>query len=215
MDASPRFTAFVGSTLLVSGPLRAMILRTKAWLDAEGNAATRPALLIFDDDTGRQIDFDFEGSAEEVVDKLADHPSIGSAAAVTAQKAGPGRPKLGVTAREVTLLPRHWEWLESQSQYGGVSGALRRLVEDARKRNAGADLARACREAASRVMWSLAGNFPNFEEASRALFANDLERFSDLTLDWPVDVRSYLSQKLEDAARLDRDAVNEARVPSR
>jgi uncharacterized protein len=126
-------------------------------------------ICVFDDATGEAIDV--ERAAEPEVRRQ------------------PGRPKLGVVAREVTLLPRHWEWLASQP--GGASVALRKLVEHARKSNEGADRIRQAREAAYRVMSALTGNEPNFEEALRALFAGDKARFAAMVADWPEDAREY------------------------
>lgn len=103
---------------------------------------------------------------------------------------GPGRPNLGVAAREVTLLPRLWEWLSSQP--GGASVALRKLVEQARRANAGRDRIRQAQEAAYRFMSALAGNAPGFEEAARALFSGDVKRFHAVTQAWPPGVRSRL-----------------------
>jgi hypothetical protein len=102
---------------------------------------------------------------------------------------GPGRPRLGVTAREVTLLPRHWDWLATQS--GGASVALRRLVQNAMRENRAADLARQRSEAAYRFMSVMASGLPGFEEASRALFAGDLARLQGLVADWPTDLRGH------------------------
>ncbi|MFY0534142.1 DUF2239 family protein [Nannocystis pusilla] len=45
-------------------------------------------------------------------------------------RTGPGRPKLGVVSREVSLLPRHWEWLERQP-----SGSRRRCADSSRRRS--------------------------------------------------------------------------------
>ncbi|NVL67960.1 DUF2239 family protein, partial [Escherichia coli] len=117
---------------------------------------------------------------EEVLARAAPEPP----------RVGPGRPKLGVVSREVSLLPRHWEWLEIQPN--GISAALRRLVEEARKRDPEGDRARLAIEAASRFMSAMAGDLPNFEEASRALFAKDDERFVSLIAEWPADVRNHL-----------------------
>ncbi len=77
-----------------------------------------------------------------------------------AEPRGRGRPKLGVVAREVTLLPRHWDWLNAQP--GGASVALRKLVEQARRANGDADRARAAREAAYHFMSAMAGDLPAF-----------------------------------------------------
>ncbi len=176
MDDVRTYTSFAGVRQIVSADLKTMLLQTKEYLDRdEGDS-----VLIFEDQTGRQVDFDFRGAPQEVVDR------------VEASKArpGPGRPKLGVISREVSLLPRHWEWLEQQPQ--GISAALRRLVDEARKREPGKERARLAREAASRFMWAMAGNLPDFEEASRALFAQDQGRFEELIRDWPEDIRAHL-----------------------
>lgn len=176
MDDDRTYTAFAGARRIASADLRTMLLRTKAHLDGGGGEP----VLIFEDDTGRQVDFDFRGAPEEVLQR----------AEVAKPRSGPGRPKLGVVSREVSLLPRHWDWLERQPS--GISAALRRLVDEARKREPDRERARLAREAASKVLWALAGNLPGFEEASRALFAEDLARFQDLVRDWPDDVRDHL-----------------------
>src|SRR5688572_21421832 len=127
------FTAFSGSRLIVSGDLETMLRRTKQFLDGSGT----DSVLIFEDQTGRQVDFDFRGTPDEV---------LARAAAGAKPRPGPGRPKLGVVSREVSLLPRHWDWLEQQPQ--GISAALRRLVDEARKREPDRERARLAREAA-------------------------------------------------------------------
>ena len=137
--------------------------------------------LVFDDQTGRQIDLDTRGTPEEISVRYADQTAP--------EQRGRGRPKLGVVAREVTLLPRHWDWLNSQP--GGASVALRKLVEEARRASGGRDRVRAAQDAAYRFMSAIAGNLPGFEEATRALFAHDRRRFGDLIAGWPPDVRDY------------------------
>jgi hypothetical protein len=132
-------------------------------------------LLVFDDATGSQIEIDGHGSG------LGETPA--------AESRGRGRPRLGVIPREVTLLPRHWDWLNSQP--GGASVALRKLVDEARRTSGDRDRVRAAQEAAYRFMSALAGNLPGFEEATRALFAYDRRRFGDLLAAWPEDVRDY------------------------
>ena len=134
-------------------------------------------MLVFEDATGKRVDLDLRGSDEEVAWRLAPPPR------------GPGRPKLGVVAREVTLLPRHWEWLNAQP--GGASVALRKLVDEARKGSEAKDRVRRAQEAAYRVMLELAGDRPGYEEAVRALYAADRARFDVLTADWPADLRDY------------------------
>src|SRR5262245_11036389 len=168
MDDERTYTSFAGDRLIASADLRTMLLRTKQHLDGD---ASDP-VLIFEDQTGRQVDFDFRGTPEEVLERAeAVRPRI-----------GPGRPRLGVVSREVSLLPRHWEWLEQQPS--GISAALRRLVDDARKRAPGKERSRLAREAASRFMWAMAGNLPGFEEASRALFAKDQGRLEQFVRGW-------------------------------
>jgi hypothetical protein len=202
------YTAFSGVQLAAAGALAAVVERAKEGFDRD----EKPALLVFDDQSGVQIDFDLRGTKEEALARLAHHPHV---VALRAQEAavegaegagevrsGPGRPKLGVVSREVSLLPRHWAWLEQQP--GGISGALRRLVDEARKANQGRDRARAARDAAHRIMWALAGNFPGFEEASRALYAGDLPRFERETEQWPADIRQHLLRRLREAG-LDAD----------
>jgi hypothetical protein len=185
-EDEPTYTVFAGSRHLVSADLRAMLARVWEHLEAGGEPA-----LIFEDRTGRQIDFDFRGTLEEVLAR----------AAPPTRRPGPGRPKLGVVSREVSLLPRHWEWLEGQPS--GISSALRRLVDEARKREPDKERARLAREAAGAFMWGMAGDRPGFEEASRALFAGDQERLEGLVRDWPRDVRSHLLQLTRQAKRLE------------
>ena len=116
---------------------------------------------------------------------------------------GRGRPKLGVVAREVTLLPRHWEWLNAQP--GGASVALRKLVEEARRANGDRDRQRAARDAAYHFMSAMAGNLAHFEEASRALFADDRRRFAGLIASWPADIRDHVVKlAYADHAEIDR-----------
>jgi len=177
------YSAFSGDRLIAFGPLADVLSAAKAHLDASED----PQLLIFEDRTGRQIDFDFRGSLEEVLTRALPPP----------ERTGPGRPKLGVVSREVSLLPRHWEWLESQPQ--GISAGLRRLVEAARRQNPGEERARKGREALNRFMTAIAGNLPNFEEATRALFASDHSRFEDLIADWPEDIRAHTLRVLEES----------------
>jgi hypothetical protein len=171
------YTAFAGQRQVVSGGLKEMLLETKAHLE---RGAGEP-ILIFEDQTGRQVDFDFRGTPDEVVERAA--PS---------RRPGPGRPRLGVVSREVSLLPRHWDWLERQPN--GISAALRRLVDEARKRAPGEERARLTREAAGRFMTAMAGNLPGYEEASRALFARDYERFRQRIAAWPEDLRLHLER---------------------
>jgi hypothetical protein len=172
MDEPRDYTAFAGERQIAAGPLVAMLPQLKRWTDE------RPAELaiIFDDHTGRQVDFDLRGTVADVV-----------ARAIPPR--GPGRPKLGVVPREVSLLPRHWEWLEAQPN--GASAAIRRLVDEARNREPDRQRARQARDATSRMLTALAGNLPGYEEATRALFAADGAAFRERIAGWPDDIRNY------------------------
>jgi len=172
------FTAFVGSKRIASGPLDQVALVAKKAVD---RGAQQP-VLIYNDSTGRAIDIDGRGSDAEILARLA-RPAAPS------PPRGRGRPKLGVIAREITLLPRHWQWLGSQP--GGASVAIRKLVEAARRENQETDRLRQRQEAAYHFMSAMAGNLENFEEAARALFANDRERFDGLVGSWPTDVQAH------------------------
>src|ERR1700744_5527355 len=178
------FTAFEGERRLASGPLPQIALALKS--------PTKPAaspFLIFSDATGRAIDLDLRGSHDEVLARLPTAPASPEDTA-SGEPRGRGRPKLGVVAREVTLLPRHWEWLNAQP--GGASVALRKLVEAARRSNGDADRLRAARGAAYHFMSAMGGNLAHFEEASRALFADDRRRFTGLIASWPADIRDHV-----------------------
>jgi hypothetical protein len=189
MNDEPTYASFAGNRLMASGAdLAAMLVRTKAYIDGNGSHP----VLIFEERTGQQVDFDFRGTAAEVLER----------AQAVKTRTGPGRPKLGVISREVTLLPRHWEWLEEQPN--GISAALRRLVDEARKREPGKQRARRVREAASKIMWAIAGNLPGFEEASRAYFAKDQARFEELIAGWPDDIRQYLLRSVNESVRLEQ-----------
>jgi hypothetical protein len=182
----PSFTAFMGRQRLVSGPLAEVAL---AVMKAAKSSAADP-IVIFDDADGRTIDLDLRGSARDVVARLPQPDSKPETPAeeVSAPR-GRGRPKLGVIAREVTLLPRHWEWLGTQP--GGASVALRKLVDAARRASGDRDHSRAAKEAAYHFMSTMAGDLSGFEEASRALFADDRRRFAELIAGWPGDIRDH------------------------
>ncbi|HEV7407963.1 MAG TPA: DUF2239 family protein [Bradyrhizobium sp.] len=183
------FTAFEGPRRLVSGPLQEVALVVKR---AEQRDAERVA--IFSDATGRAIDLDLRGSDDEIVVRLQrttpPDPAAPQETAAPSEPRGRGRPKLGVVAREVTLLPRHWEWLTTQP--GGASVSLRKLVEAARRANGDKDRSRAARDAAYHFMSATAGNLPGFEEATRALFADERRRFAALIAAWPDDIRDHI-----------------------
>ena len=179
------FTAFEGVRRLAAGPLAEI---APAIQRAERQASE--PIAIFNDATGRAVDLDLRGSVDEMLAWLAASANAADVPALSSEPRGRGRPKLGVVAREVTLLPRHWEWLNAQP--GGASVALRKLVDEARRANGDRDRQRAARDAAYHFMSAMAGNLRNFEEASRALFADDRRRFTGLIASWPADIRDHV-----------------------
>jgi hypothetical protein len=189
------YIAFEGDRRIASGGLREVARAAKVTLDERKQAS----IVVFDGRTSSPIEIDFRGSIDDVLARLPDitgDPAVLDDAALPAPR-GPGRPKLGVVAREVTLLPRHWEWLAQQS--GGASVALRRLVEEARRSGEGKDRIRQSQEAAYRFISVMAGDKPHYEDAIRALFASDPARFTELIADWPADVRDHAARLAEGA----------------
>ena len=176
-------TAFDGPTRIAGGPLAEVALAAARTL------RRRPAatVLVYDDADGRPVDLDLRGDDREVVGRLAETATQAEPEATAPRSRG--RPRLGVVSREVTLLPRHWDWLRAQP--GGASVALRRLVEEARRGGAGRDRTRSSREAAYRFLSAMAGDLPGYEEALRALFAGDRTKFEAHASAWPKDVRDY------------------------
>ncbi len=196
MTASPACIAFEGERRIATGSLADVAAAIR-------KRTTRPNhenVHVFDHASGKILHLDLSGSEKDIRARYAAVPP----AAVTAPEEipssaprGPGRPRLGVVAREVTLLPRHWEWLSAQP--GGASVALRKLVEEARRTRGQSDTLRARQEAAYRFISAIAGDWRNYEESTRALFAGDAVRFRELTDSWPTDVRDH-ARHLADAA---------------
>ena len=184
---SPTYTAFLQGRRLATGPLHEVAVAVLRAQQAQAGAYP----LVFSDASGRSADLDLRGGEEVVAARYA------VATPIEAPK-GRGRPKLGVVAREVTLLPEHWDWLAAQP--GGASVALRKLVHAARRGGGDRDRTRHARERAYHAMSTLAGNLAGFEEASRALFAGDHERLVAQMATWPEDVRAYVLQLAEPAS---------------
>jgi uncharacterized protein len=200
MDATvtSSYTVFAGTHRITSGTLADVAAAARRALDA----GSQEPILIFDDETARVVDVDLRGTPEDIAERFGgarngEGADGSSPYRETLTPRGRGRPKLGVVAREVTLLPRHWEWLASQP--GGASAAVRRLVDAARQTSVDKDRSRAAKEIAYRFMSAMAGNEPGFEEATRALFANNAARFVEMTASWPRDVRDYARRLAERA----------------
>ncbi len=185
LPQSLRCTAFSGHSRVASGELRHVAIKAKQAFDAHPE---RP-VLVFDDAEARPLELPLELPEAELLAWIAS-PKPGDAAAQSALRRRPGRPKLGVVAREITLLPRHWDWLAAQP--GGASVALRRLVDAARKVSADDDRHRAAQETTYRFMQAMAGNQAGFEDAVRALFASQYSPFEERIAAWPDDIREHV-----------------------
>ena len=182
---APAYSAFAGPKLLASGPLAEVAIAIKI-----ATGALADPIIIFDNATGKSLDLDLRGSHREIVARLPQPQAPAPEKEAPTEPRGRGRPKLGVIAREVTLLPRHWDWLGVQP--GGASVALRKLVEEARRASGDRDRQRAARDAAYHFMSTMAGDLPGFEEASRALFADDRRGFGERIANWPADIRDHI-----------------------
>lgn len=179
--------AFAGSKRIAEGKLSDVALQVKTMI----NETNEPPVLIFDAASSEPVELDLRGTAEDVLKRLHGNGDAVNREGLAAPRS-PGRPKLGVVAREVTLLPRHWAWLRAQP--GGASVALRKLVEHASRATRDQDRVRRAQEVCYRFMSAMAGNLPGFEEAARALFAVDAQRFAALIAPWPHDIRYHVSR---------------------
>ena len=206
MNSHLQFVAFNGVRKIASGDLREVALKAQK--------TGSPNVLIFDDNSSEVVDLDLNGTPRELSRRIESVVQLSATVPVglvprtavgphgrpdeaTEAPRAPGRPKLGVVAREVTLLPRHWEWLNLQP--GGASVALRKLVDEARRSNRESDRVRLAKEAVYRFVSAMAGNEEGFEEAIRGLFAGDAVRFVQHSRTWPEDVREHAAQLAERA----------------
>lgn len=182
MDEEQTYTAFLGSKKIAAGPLGVVLPLVKAKFDENPG----DLVFIFNDVSGRHIDFDLTGSLSEVMERALPRPP----------RARPGRPKLGVVSREISLLPRHWEWLEQQPS--GASAAIRRLIDHARKQNPDKQRTRLAQEATGQFMTSMAGDLPGYEEALRAMYAGNRAQLEAEIREWPEDIRAHVLRMLSD-----------------
>lgn len=186
-----RCTAFAGHHRIASGELLHVALKAKQAHDANPGQRVR----VFDDGSGQPLELPLELPAAELVRQLS-QPDITQATPAPSRRR-PGRPRLGVVAREVTLLPRHWDWLAVQP--GGASVALRRLVDAAGAVGPAADARRAAQATAYRFLQAIAAGLPGYEDAVRALFAGDFGGFEGRIAHWPDDVRDHAALLAADA----------------
>ena len=195
--------AFAGNVKIATGSLAEVAIKVKK----AGERKSAEPLLVFDDETAAVVDLDLRGTRKQIIERYSETARCKEPAAIKEDR-GRGRPKLGVVGREVTLLPRHWDWLSEQP--GGPSVTIRKLVEEARRTSQGKDRIRRAKEGAYRFMNAMAGNLPGFEEAARVLFGaseNRSRTFESLTTRWPADIREHallLLERVDAAEAADR-----------
>lgn len=181
MDKPSTYTAFCGATRIATGSIEEVINGIKtSTIPEEGGSP----ILVFDNQTGKQFDLDLRGTTEEILERFQS----------TQKRRGRGRPKMGVECNELCLLPRHWEWLSAQPR--STSATVRRLIDAARKEETPEDRIREQTDAVGNFMWSMAGDQPGFEEATRSLYRGDLQEVRKQIAQWPVDVKKHIEMFL-------------------
>lgn len=178
------YTAFLGHKRIAHGELAAVARAAASAVRKD--AASQ--LLVFNDADGLQVELDLRGSPADAQQRAQEDAPATAPGAPRPR----GRPSLGVVAREVTLLPRHWEWLAVQP--GGASVALRKLVDEARKAQGGRDRVRAAQERTYRFLHAIAGDMAGYEDALRALYARNAQAFGENIRSWPKDLRVHALQ---------------------
>lgn len=182
-------TAFLGVSVVASGSIQHVVTTVKAALDER----ELTQVLLFNDSTGKPVDVDFRGKIDDVLTRLGEPFGDLPSEEVNQQPTRRvGRPKLGVVSGEVTLLPRHWEWLKSQP--GGASVTLRKLIEEARRAGDKQNNIREAQQATYSFMTAMAGDFHQYEEALRALYASDVDHFYHCINDWAPDIRDHVKK---------------------
>lgn len=186
-DIKRHCTAFQKHKRVARGTVLEVASAVKKYLEKKSDGE----VLIFDDLSSAPVEIDLRGSAREVVKRLQE-----AADKANTKVSGPGRPKLGVVSREISLLPRHWEWLSLQPS--GASATLRRLVEETQKKNLPQDQMRQAQTATYKFMHAVAGDLPHYEEALRALFASDKKAFTKCIATWPKDIVAHIEKLAAD-----------------
>ena len=196
-DLYTRLIAFSNNQCVAEGMPEQVVTDLKSLV----NQQPESKLIILDAATSRTVEIDFRESPSTILAKqfrpAEPTPSVAADQSERETKRGRGRPKLGVVSKEVTLLPRHWDWLSKQP--GGISVALRKLVEEARRGNAEEDQRRSAENSAYRFMTVLAGDAPGYEEAIRSLYAGDLPKLLEIIENWPSDVARHTESLARDA----------------
>lgn len=187
------YVTFLEKDLFAEGTQEEVALKMKKHLSKNKDSS----FLTFDESTGKQIDFDLHGTLSDVQKRYESKVEESQNASKV------GRPKLGVVSREVSLLPRHWDWLASQPDSASVT--LRRLVEDAMKRNKDVDAIRVSQDATYRFMSVMAGDLIGYEEALRALYAREEKSFNRFLSAWPKDISHQIKQYAKGAFSINKD----------
>ena len=185
MENQSTYTVFDGPKLILQGSLSDVIVRVKKRMGKIENSS----FLICNDSNGQTLDFNFQGSEKDVLKRLETFVSPQPAISKNKETVGPGRPKLGVVAREVSLLPRHWEWLALQE--GGASVTIRKLVDEAKKKFAEGSSVKQAQERVYKFMSVMAGDLEGYEEALRALYKKDAKKFALEIQAWPEDIKKH------------------------
>lgn len=191
-------TAFAGLKKIASGNVIDVALKVKEHQQKD----KKTTILVFDNTSSQQVELDLRGNKDAIIKRMKELPG-GPSEEEEDKTPRPGRPKLGVVSREISLLPRHWEWLATQP--GGASVTLRKLVEEAKKKNVHRDQLRLAQEATYKFMVVMAGDLPHYEEALRALYAKNAKEFAAQIVSWPKDVREHTARLAENVMRVSRE----------
>ncbi len=175
------FSAFDGHQLLFKGAFSEVVLKIKKRIGKDSNSS----ILIFSDATGKTMDFNFQGTEKDILKRLEVFVTEKSQ-----PLEGPGRPRLGVVSREISLLPRHWEWLASQP--GGASATLRKFVDAEMRKSSDGPSVQQAQERAYKFMNVMAGDLEGYEDALRALYRKDKKQFTASIKNWAPDVKTYV-----------------------
>lgn len=175
MNTKNTYTAFVGNTRLITDSLLNVALAIK---NQQHDSAP---ILIFEDQTGKQIDVNITGSESDIQQRYAELETVKKV----------GRPKLGVISREITLQQKHWDWLDLQNS--SASAVIRKLIDQELNNAQSESNIMMTKQTTDRFMSAMLGNMPNYEEATRALYQGNKEGFLELIQDYPNDLKEYLN----------------------
>lgn len=179
MSIANRYTAFRGDTRIITDSLFNVALALQK--QSEMN------VLVFNDQTGQQIDLDLSGSEDDLKQRYTEVEYVKKV----------GRPKLGVISREITLQQKHWNWLDQQSS--SASAVIRKLIDKELNDPSSESNIMLAKQAIDHFMLAMLGNMPNYEEATRALYQGNKSHFLALIHNYPKDLKVYLELKAQTA----------------